>query len=117
MTTTTRTQSDLVLLCRQTGAITPGTRSSLQTGAIGAALLAAAAIIFSVPERSWGMTLLGLAVGGLGLLLAAVAVIELIPTPGRLAFYEHGFADVHPDHTIDLYPDAGSLVTDRTRSS
>ena len=90
--------------------LTPGTRSSLRTGALAAALLAPAAMVLSVVHRPWGMTLLAIVLGGLGLVLASVAVIELLPTPGRLVFHEHGFADVRPDHTIDLYLDGSAVV-------
>lgn len=97
-------------LGRRTGALTPGSRSSLRTGAASTALLAPAVIALSTHQQPWGITLLAIAVGGLGLVLAGVAVIELLPTPGRLVFHEHGFADIRRDHATDLYLDGTTVV-------
>ncbi|MEO7058092.1 MAG: hypothetical protein ABI083_00065 [Lapillicoccus sp.] len=97
-------------LGRQTGALTPGALSSLRTAITSAVLLTPLVTVLTTPSRPWGVTVLALVMGGVGLLLAAVALIEIIPAPGRLTFHEHGFADARPDHTTDLYLDGSSVV-------
>lgn len=110
MTAIARTSGETGQLGRRTGALTPGTRSSLRTATVAAILLAPAVIALSHAGRPWGVTLLAVVLGGLGLLLGAAAVIELLPTPGRITFHEHGFADARPDHTTDLYLDGQTVV-------
>ncbi|WP_295701051.1 hypothetical protein [Lapillicoccus sp.] len=96
-------------LGQRIGGLTPGIRSSLRTGAVAATLLGPAVVVLS-SHRPWGLTLFAIVLGGLGLVLASIAVIELLPTPGRLVFHEHGFADIRPDSSMDLYLDGTAVV-------
>lgn len=110
MTAVVSPPRELSALGTRIGGLTPGARSSLRTGGAATGLLVTAAVLLSTPDRPWGLTLLAVVLGGPGVVLALVAVIELLPTPGALVFYEHGFADVRPDHTTDLHLDGSPVV-------
>jgi len=92
-------------LGRYVGSLNPDRVASVRTLALGVVLLVVALVLFvRYPDLGWPVRAIGGFVGVVGLVSALFGGIELLPGPGQLYLFEHGFVHRRRDGQADALP-------------
>ncbi len=94
-------QAEEARLGRYVGSLTPPRAQSLRTLTIGAGVgLVTTLAWVGIRERTWLVAVVLLLGAATALGSIVIAVVELMPGPGRLLLFEHGFLHVVPGGDI-----------------